>query len=93
VPDADAYEMFAARVGERFRVRAGRDVEATLRAVEASPQRDGYTGGFSLYFTASGELLAQGTYRFEHDDLEPIDIFIVPIGRRDDQVEYEAVFT
>ncbi len=36
--------------------------------------------------------LVQGMYRTEHDRLEPIDLFIVPVGRTEKGFEYEAVF-
>jgi hypothetical protein len=38
-------------------------------------------------------ILPQRIYRFEHDGIGAIEIFIVPIGRDDDGVRYEAIFT
>lgn len=36
--------------------------------------------------------VGQGTYRIEHDNLESVDLFIVPVGRTEQGFEYEAVF-
>jgi hypothetical protein len=49
---------------------------------------------FVLYFQGPGDFyLPQRTYRFEHDALGTLEIFIVPIGQRNNQYEYEAVFS
>lgn len=49
---------------------------------------------FTLTFSGPVEPeLAQGTYAFRHARFdEPEPIFIVPIGRRQDGMRYEAVF-
>lgn len=53
---------------------------------------------FSLIFEApllgpdKNMYLSQRTYRLEHDQLGPLDIFIVPIGPKDGLMRYEAVF-
>jgi hypothetical protein len=39
------------------------------------------------------DLLPQRIYRLEHDELGALDLFLVPIGRDDSGVRYEAVFT
>ena len=49
---------------------------------------------FSVIFEASrGVPIPQGTYRFEHAELGPFPLFVVPIGVHGDRVRYEAVFT
>jgi len=56
---------------------------------------------FSLIFLGTEALggsvnsyLRQGTYRFEHDSLNPLDIFIVPLGpdRDSAMMRYQAIF-
>ncbi|MDX6508976.1 MAG: hypothetical protein QOG81_728, partial [Gaiellaceae bacterium] len=37
--------------------------------------------------------LPQQIYRFDHDELGTLEIFIVPIGTDEGGVRYEAVFT
>ncbi len=46
---------------------------------------------FSLIFAGPPEpLLPQGTYRFMHDDLGELPLFMVPIGRNALNVQYEV---
>ncbi|MFZ5643696.1 MAG: DUF6916 family protein [Bacillota bacterium] len=48
---------------------------------------------FSLLFQGPDQpLLAQGIYLFNHQQLEALEIFIVPVGRDKDGIRYEAVF-
>jgi hypothetical protein len=96
------FEMFAERVGQDFRI----DVDLTTSIVtvlmsatslggDANPDADASRAGsgFSLVFRGPVEpLLPQRTYRFVHDELAALDIFIVPIGRDDAGVRYEAIF-
>lgn len=49
---------------------------------------------FSLTFSGPpGIVLPQATYRFEHDEIGPFEMFIVPVARTADAVSYEAVFS
>lgn len=48
---------------------------------------------FSLYFHGSGErILPQRIYKLNHAMLDEIDLFLVPIGKDQDGVTYEAAF-
>ena len=48
---------------------------------------------FSLFFLAP-LLVPQGTHRLTHDPFaEPLDIFLVPVGRDGETYTVEAVFT
>ena len=48
---------------------------------------------FSISFEGTRETpLSQGCYSLQHDALGVFDLFLVPIGREDDRVIYEAVF-
>ena len=48
---------------------------------------------FSLIFRGpTDRALWQGTYSLEHDKLGTLDLFIVPIGREDEGMVYEAAF-
>lgn len=83
-------DSFAAAQGTRFAV-AGTDFSFELARVErrdASVPRP-----FSLIFRAPGPgVLEQRTYPLEHADLGTLSIFLVPVGRNAEFVEYEAVF-
>ena len=49
---------------------------------------------FSLFFAGPQSfLLRQATYHLSHETLDPIDIFLVPIGQDAATYQYEAVFT
>ena len=50
---------------------------------------------FSLYFAGPlSFMLKQGTYTIEHETFaQPVELFIVPVGRESDVYNYEAVFT
>ncbi|WP_019499606.1 DUF6916 family protein [Pseudanabaena sp. PCC 6802] len=49
---------------------------------------------FSLIFQGPLETaLPQRTYTLEHAEMGKLDIFLVPVARRQDGMQYEAVFT
>jgi hypothetical protein len=89
-------EVFAGRVGETFQIDTGDGtvvmslIETTRLGVALQPEG---RAPFSLEFLGPLEpVLPQRTYRFEHDQLGELEIFIVPLGPRDDRMRYEAVF-
>lgn len=66
--------------------RVGKVMESEMARLKRQP--------FSLFFTGPGTfLLKQATYRITHETVEPMEIFIVPIGKTRETYEYEAVFT
>jgi hypothetical protein len=71
-------------------------VEATIAPSNAggrSPAAAAKVEGFSLIFAGPGDrLLPQGTYRLEHDEKGRFDLFIVPVGRGPDTIQYQAIF-
>jgi hypothetical protein len=89
---------FAPSVATDFRLDPGSGPPIALRLTEVRPL--GLQPGaprvepFVLVFAGPATpLLAQGTYRLAHDDLGPMDLFLVPVGRdADGTVQYEAVF-
>ena len=94
VHDPLLLETFAGRVGQEFRIEVdpATIVVTTLTSATAHGQGQ-VAAGFSLVFTGPVEpVLPQRTYRLRHDELNDLDIFIVPIGRDDAGVRYEAVF-
>ena len=51
-------------------------------------------GAFALEFVLpSGTVLPQAIYALEHAALGSLAIFLVPLGRTQDGVRYEAIFT
>lgn len=66
--------------------QVGKVMESELARLQRQP--------FSLFFTGPKSfLLKQATYHITHPTVEPMDIFIVPIGQTADTYQYEAVFT
>lgn len=101
--DMFTIDAFAPRVGNAFQIHVGGDepLGAVLENVaeipvagwrpEDAPRR---RKPFSLLFLGPAATeLPQAIYRFEHEDLGPFEIFIVPVGRSGDGVRYEAVFS
>ncbi|HVP29420.1 MAG TPA: hypothetical protein VMW35_09700 [Myxococcota bacterium] len=88
---------FARCVGERFRVAVpGAELELELLRADPIPARDRgprLRQPFSLVFLSPEDrVLPQRIYRLEHAALGALEIFLVPIGRDERGVRYEAVF-
>jgi hypothetical protein len=96
-------EQFAQHLGSTFQLHIPPQVSLALTLVEATP----YTANFgelesmrsqrlpfSLIFQGPLETaLPQRTYPLEHAEMGNMDIFLVPIARRQDGMYYEAIFT
>ena len=66
--------------------RVGRVMESELARLSRQ--------AFSLYFAGpKSYMLKQNTYRVTHESIEPMEIFVVPVGQTAESYEYEAVFT
>ena len=87
-------ESFAQLSDRRFHVPA-RDAagfDLLLAAVSGQLQTRRQEA-FSLIFRGPAQpFLPQGTYHLQNEVLGELDLFLVPIGRREDGYEYEAVF-
>lgn len=91
---------FEPALGDTFTIAPSESsAAATLRLTDVV--RLTATGGrvqarapFSLLFVSgSADVLPQGLYPMRHPALGDFDLFVVPVGRRDDGVLYEAVFS
>jgi hypothetical protein len=88
------YEAFANNLNTKFRISVDENnaLDAELTQVSErflSPQQE----RFSIIFRAPYEpFLGQGIRHFEHDQLPPFELFIVPIQRDEQGTLYEAVF-
>jgi hypothetical protein len=66
---------------------------ARLVEVKARPTPPGHEQ-FSLLFVGPAEpIRPQGTYRFTHAALGEVDLFMVPVGRGSEGIEYEVCFS
>jgi hypothetical protein len=92
------FEDFADKVGEVFVVseQGVPAIPLTLTEAEPLPARMGLEGvrpPFSLIFLGKDpRVLPQRLYRLEHDDMGELMIFLVPIGKDTQGVNYQAVF-
>lgn len=67
-------------------IRAAKVMESEAARLERHP--------FSLFFIGpKAYLLHQQIYHLTHESMEPLDLFLVPVGTEGDAYLYEAVFT
>ncbi|HEV3351666.1 MAG TPA: hypothetical protein VG076_02015 [Acidimicrobiales bacterium] len=83
--------MFAPLVGATFQLDGVSAFPAELVELTDAAATPGWEG-FSLLFAAPADApIAQGTYRVAHDDVGPVDLFLVPVGRHEQHLLLEAV--
>jgi len=90
-------ETFSPLISSSFALSIeARGLTAELALIQARSLGSSDAGGrdpFSIVFLhRSEEILPQGTYPLEHDQLGTFELFIVPIGQDTDGTRYEAVF-
>jgi hypothetical protein len=92
---------FAGRIGERFKVHYGAEAPLAAELIEAKavgigPRAVGESirrQAFSLVFRGPPTpVLAQRIYTLVHEELGPLELFIVPIGPDKEGMRYEVVF-
>ena len=89
-------EDFADKVGGAFAIDM-QDANIALNLIEASPlpNRRGpeHRQPFSLIFLAAdSRVLPQQLYRITHEALGEMAIFLVPVRKDEDGVQYQATF-
>ena len=91
-------EDFANRVGEDFTIEERSLAGMALTLTEAQPlraiwSRPGQRPPFSLVFVGKHpHVLEQRLYRFDLAGIGQVDIFLVPIGKDENGVSYQALF-
>ncbi len=91
-------ESFEPLVGTSFWVEFPNDARVELRLVRAAKVMESEAARlerhpFSLFFVGPGSfLLKQHTYRLTHEQIEPLEMFLVPVGKDTETYQYEAVF-
>lgn len=88
-------EDFEAHLNSPFDMTAGDATTALeLIAVERLPQHARTRQPFSLLFRGAGTTVwPQGIYHLSRAGLDEFDIFLVPVGRDESGVRYEAIFS
>ena len=90
--DELTFAKFSALLNAPFRVRLDQSSVVQLKLVAATGS-GGQPESFSLVFLGPADrLLPQKIYSFEQDQLGSFDLFIVPIGKDAQGIQYEAIF-
>jgi len=96
--DQFSKEAWEKLVETPFRVDAGIGTPVALKLLQVvggpvATRGNQRSESFSLLFLGPADpLLQQKTYGFEHEQTGRFELFIVPVGRRPEGLEYEAVF-
>ena len=92
-------ESFEPHIGTSFWAEFTNGSKVELRLLHAAKVMESEAARlprhpFSLFFAGPRSfLLKQHIYRLTHDVLEPMEIFLVPVGEEAHRYLYEAVFT
>jgi hypothetical protein len=88
-------EDFESQLNSSFDMTAGDTATVVeLIAVNRLPQHATTRQPFSLLFRGAGTTVwPQGIYRLSRTGLNQLEIFLVPIGRDESGVRYEAIFS
>ncbi len=85
---------FEPHLNTKFTVSGESIAETELELVEITEKQSGTVYAFSLLFVGPEALpLDQMTYHVVHGKMGNFDLFLVPVGKTDKGLEYEAVFT
>lgn len=84
-------QMFCIRLDDATSI----DLQLVSVTELGTESRDGFRNPFSLHFLGpvSQQYLQQHTYQMVNEKMEPLDIFIVPLGVESGRMRYEAIFT
>jgi hypothetical protein len=88
-------EDFEPHLNAAFSMQVGNTTTALeLIAVTRLPQQAMTRQPFSLLFRGAGTIIwPQGIYHLTRAGLDPLDIFLVPVGKDESGVRYEAIFS
>ena len=94
MPEYFTIDMFSEDVGRTFQTHFGDEQTSELQILSvtdlgSTPRQIQFSVVFLGPVTAP---IAQGIYRVEHDKLGELDLFLVPIAKNHDGVQYEAIF-
>lgn len=89
---------FSQHLNTKFRVKVDAPQPVELELVEVKgyhnkPEEQQGMERFSVFFSGPADVqLPQKTYPLAHEKMGEFDIFLVPIGRGEGGLRYEAVF-
>jgi hypothetical protein len=85
---------FAKHLHTKFRIRINESESVEAELADVSDLRlSERQERFAVVFRTSNEtFLGQGTRDVEHDQMGEFTLFLVPVGRDEEGIEYEACF-
>ncbi len=88
-----ALQNFESRVNQTFQVQTPQGVvKLTLGEVLPQKKAPKHYESYSLLFQGPSDIfLEQAIYRLEHDEMDPVDLFLVPTAGDDAGYDYEVV--
>lgn len=92
--DKLTHAAFLEQLNSKFRILLEGGDEIELELTEVSELRSTQTQEiFSIIFRGPATIvLPQRIYRLEHERMGPLDLFLVPVGKDNEGVDYESVF-
>jgi hypothetical protein len=83
-------KFFEPLAGKTFAVQPA----GTLQLVSVTPGRPhpGYEIFSLIFHGPAASMLPQQVYTLQAEGLEPMEIFLVPIGQVGEEIQYQAVF-
>ena len=87
-------DKFAELIGKTFVLKGAEDQSVDVELVDVGEvQERPHQRSFSILFlTPQGSIVGQGLYELEHEGLETMQLFLVPVGIADGRIQLEAVF-
>ena len=86
-------DRLATAIGSTFRLVADSgSVEIELTEVSDLRERTGGKAFSALFLVPTGYDVEQGIYQLEHEQLGSADLFLVPVGLKQERLQLEAVF-
>jgi hypothetical protein len=87
-------DKFVKHLNGEFQIFITADKASTAELIEVTESRERFGGeSFSIVFLAPADApLEQQIYTVKHQEMGTFELFLVPVGRDDKGVKYEAVF-
>ena len=87
-------DSFAEVIGSSFKLRSENGIMADLTLIEVSELRTRFplTSFSTIFLAPESYRLEQGLYYLGHEKLGDMQLFLVPVGAENGQLQLEAVF-
>ncbi|MCK4259346.1 MAG: hypothetical protein KAX49_10235 [Halanaerobiales bacterium] len=87
-------DIFNKHLNTSYRIKIQENEIVELKLIKCDEKVLPGMEGFTLIFEGPADkVLDDNSYKFDHDKMESINIFISPYRQKDDRVFYDAQFT